>query len=124
MNSYGANGTKKYYCGNTYGEYTVIGPYCYDTGNWMRTYTYWTSMFSCHEYCRAGGYCEYYHSGYVWFKNRFAASSTYEYSCPNGGTLLGSSCILGTYNGNKKSNACSNYCSEGTFYNGKCYKLN
>lgn len=58
------------------------------------------------------------------------------YSCPDGGTLSGTKCN-NTYNGdaiyycksksydsyNAAYEACKNYCSSGTYYNGKCYKM-
>ena len=58
------------------------------------------------------------------------------YSCPNGGTLSDTTCT-NTYSGSLKykcgstyyndkasaTSACTNYCSSGTYYNGKCYKM-
>lgn len=60
----------------------------------------------------------------------------YTYSCPDGGTLGGSSCHY-NYTGTSKYyckgsyydtynaayEVCKNYCSSGTYYNGKCYKM-
>lgn len=58
------------------------------------------------------------------------------YTCPNGGTLDGTNCFY-NYTGTSKYyckgtyydtydaayEACKNYCSSGTYYNGKCYKM-
>ncbi len=60
----------------------------------------------------------------------------YTYSCPDGGTAVGSSCLY-NYTGTTKYyckgkyydtydaayEVCKNYCSSGTYYNGKCYKM-
>ena len=58
------------------------------------------------------------------------------YTCSNGGTLDGTTCFYnytgttkysckGTYYDkyNDAYEACKNYCSSGTYYNGKCYKM-
>lgn len=60
----------------------------------------------------------------------------YTYSCPDGGTAVGSSCLY-NYTGTTKYyckgkyydtydaayEVCKNYCSSGTYYNSKCYKM-
>lgn len=66
-------------------------------------------------------------------------SAVEKYGCFQGGYLYSENVCKNTYNAtlkyvcslnnigydtqNEATNACSNYCSEGTFYNGKCYKL-
>lgn len=68
----------------------------------------------------------------------YSKTEAYSYTCPDGGTLSDTKCN-DTYDGVTKykcsvsneyyddetsaSAGCTNYCANGTYYNGKCYKL-
>ena len=68
----------------------------------------------------------------------YATTTTTEYVCYNGGTLDDKTCS-GTESASRRykcsinnvyytsqasaNSACTNYCSSGTHYNGKCYKI-
>lgn len=69
----------------------------------------------------------------------YSAEDPYHYTCPNGGTLSGTTCYNATYSASTRykcsvnntyytsnssaTTACTNYCATGTYYNSKCYKL-
>ena len=69
----------------------------------------------------------------------YSAEDPYPYTCPNGGTLSGTTCYNATYSASTRykcsvnntyytsnssaTTGCTNYCATGTYYNGKCYKI-
>lgn len=139
--SYAATRSTDYVC--SAGSYSYSKGYCTGSYGTNRDWTY----AECNQTCSSGvmgGYpysCEYNErtGGYYCSFNYGSPTISTTYSCPNGGTLSGTTCTGVTYTGTIKykcnanntyhdtqasaTTACQNYCATGTYYNSKCYKL-
>ena len=143
--SYNASKTSTPGCSNS--DYEVINGYCYQVEA-----SYYEQSSYCNSSCNSSNrddsplgmyrcvYGTYIWTGYHCAIAQSAADTTViSYSCPNGGTLSNTTCTGATYTATTKykcsvsnayydtnaaaTTACENYCSTGSYYNSKCYKL-
>lgn len=143
--SYSASKTSTPGCSNS--DYEVINGYCYQVEA-----SYYEQSSYCNSSCNSSNrddsplgmyrcvYGTYIWTGYHCAIAQSAADTTViSYSCPNGGTLSNTTCTGATYTATTKykcsvsnayydtnaaaTTACENYCSTGSYYNSKCYKL-
>ena len=134
-NIYAAKATTELDCEE--GKYDSTDDYCYITQGSFNDRS--TCLQSCKNSAYSQGhtyYCPKDNNKYYCTIDVGQRKEITTYSCPNGGTLSDTTCT-NTYSGSLKykcgstyyndkasaTRACTNYCSSGTYYNGKCYKM-